>query len=245
MAQAFGQGFLGDRDLRARLALPLDTSQMQTPRISTISPEHPAYLDSRVTSGYPSSQSGLVPSNYTLPPNVQPFPLPEQNQRPLQQATGDLSTQSPPMCFSDYLKLHNQLAIPLPLPLGDDSLYTSSHGVMPNASVPGYPTSTQQRYSHAGTWSDATSGHRSNPTASMALDDNAGGNWPYHLASFPSEVHGERGPHGDQTAAHGSGLRIHRNYSSPQQQEEPSPTTSNHKYQTWEELARELGFQNK
>jgi hypothetical protein len=81
----------------------------------------------------------------------------------------------------------------------------------------------------------------------MALDDNVGDNWPYHLPSFQGEVPEGRGPRGDQGAAHASGLHIYRNYSSPQQLEEPesSSTTSNNKYQTWEELARELGFQNK
>lgn len=247
MVQAFGQGFPGDHDLRARLALPLDPSQMRTPRIPTISvsAKHPAYPGPRVTSGYPTScpQSRSVPSNYTLPSNLQPFPLPPQ----------DPSTHSSPMYFNDYLKLHNQLAIPLPLQPVHDSIYTSSsHGVMPNTSAPGYPTSPpQQRYSHGRSWSDATSSHQSNLTTSMALDDNTGDSWPYHLASVPtvpSEMPRGRGPHGDpgpaQAQAHGPSLPVHRNYSSPQQPEEPA-SSSTYKYQTWEELARELGFQNK
>ena len=249
MVQAFGQGFPGDHDLRARLAIPLDTSQLQTPRISTVSAEYQAYPGSRVTSSHPSSQSRSVPPNHTQPSNiVQQFPPPAQAQSPGQQVMGNLPTHSQTMYFNDYLKMHNQLAIPLPLPLptANDPLYASSHAVIPHTSAPGYSSLAHQHYSHTGTWTGAPSGHQSNPTTSMALDDNAGDNWHYHQASFPNELPGEHGPHGDQGVAHASGLHIHQNYSSSQQLEGPgSSSTSSHNYQTWEELAHELGFHNK
>ena len=245
MVRAFGQSFPVDQDLRARLALPLDTSQVQTPRISTVSAEYQTYPGSRVTSDHPSSQSRPVPPNHTQPSNiVQQFSHPGQDQSP-QQVMGNPATHSPTMSFNDYLKMHNQLATPLslPSPTVHDSIYASSHGVISHPSAPRYSPSAHQHYSHTGTWTGASSGHQSNPTTSMALDDNAGDNWPYHQTSFPT---GGRGPHGDQGGAHGSGLHIHQNYSSSQQLEGPgSSSTSSHKYQTWEELARELGFHNK
>ena len=244
MAKAFGQGFPGDQELRARLARPLDTSQSQTPRIS-VSAEHQAYPGSRITSDHPSSQSRSVPSNHMLSSNIQQFPLPAQDQSPLQQVVGHLPTHSPPMYFNDYLKLHNQLAIPLPSPTANDSIYASSHGVIPNSSAPGRSTSAYQRHSHTHTWTYTPSSHQSDPTTSMALDDNTADNWPYHRASFPNELPGERGPHGGQGVAHGSGLYIHRNYNPPQRPVESSSTASSHKYQTWEELAHELGFHNR
>lgn len=246
MVQAFGQGFPCDQDLRARLALPLDTSQLQTPRISTVSAEYQAYPGSRVISDHPSSRSRSVPSNHTQPSNiVQQFSHPAQDQSPGQQVMGNLPTHSSTMYFNDYFKMHNQLAIPLPLPLPtvNDPIYASSHGVIPHPSAPEYSPSAHQHYSHTGTWTGAPSGHQSNPSTSMALDDNAGDNWPYHQASFPT---GGRGPHGDQGVAHGAGLHTHQNYSSSQQLQGPeSSSTSSHKYQTWEELAHELGFHNK
>lgn len=246
MAQAFGQGFPCDQDLRARLVLPLDTPQLRTPHISTVSAEHQAYPGSRVISGHPSSQSRSVLSNHMLPSNVQQFPLPAQDQSPPQQVIGNLPTHSPPMYFNDYLKLHNQFAIPLPLPTANESIYASSHGVIRNSSSPGFSTSAHQPYSHTRTWTDAPSSHQSDPTTSMALDDNVGDNhWPYHLASFPNELPGERGPYGGQGVTHGSGLHVHRNHDPLQQLEGSSSTTSSHKYQTWEELAHELGLHKK
>lgn len=238
MVKAFGNRFPSDQDLRSRLALPLDTSQMQTPRISTMSAKHQASPGSRIICDYPS-----LP-NYALPPDVPHFTLPVQDQSPLQREMTDISTDSSPMYFNDYMKLHNQLATPLPLRPVNDSIYASSHGVIPNPSFSERSASAHQRYSHTRTRSYATSSRRSNPTTPIAQGGTAGDHWSYYLAPFPSEMPGGRGPHGDQGVAHGSDPHIHQNYSPLQQSEGPESfsTTSNYKHQTWEELARELGF---
>jgi hypothetical protein len=243
MAQAFGQGISSDHGLRSRLSLPLHTSQMPIPGISTIAGEHQASPGSRVTTVYHSSQSRSVPSNYAPRSDVQQFPLPPQDQSLLQQAVVDLSIDSPPMYFNDYLKLHNQLATSLPLRPANDPIYASSHshGVIDNRSASGYSTSAQQHYSRTRAWSDATSSHPSNPTTSMARDEHTGENWSYHPVSFPSEIHRQRGLHEDQRAR-GSSFHIHQSSSAPQQPEDSASTAPKHKHQTWEELAREIGF---
>ena len=241
MVQIFGSSFLGDQDLRSQLAPPLDTSQMQTPRASTLSVEHQDSSGSRGTSGYHPSHSRTVPSNNT---RVQQTRRPSQDQSSLQQATVDLST---PLCFNDYLKLHNQTAAPMPFGPVYGSVYTSTHGVLPNplaseytASAPHHPHHPH----HPRAWSDGISGHRSSGAPLMAADENAADDWSYHLASFPSDTPPEHGSTGDYGESHGFGLQTPRNYRSTEQPGEPEFefTTPGHKHQTWEQLARELGL---
>jgi len=244
MVRAFGSNFSRDQDLRSRLAQPLDTSQIQTPRISAVPAGHQVSSGTRVASGHRSSQSRSGPSRYPASSTVQQTPLPSEGQRPLQRAMMDLPTHSPTMNFNDYLKLHNQIAPPLPFGQANESVYAAAHGVIPNPSAAGYSPPAQQRHSHARTWSNATSSHRSSGTTAMARGDTAGDSWSYHPGPFPSGPPGEGGSHGDQGAAPAPSLQTHPDYGSLQQMEEPGPssTASSQTHQTWEQLVRELGL---
>lgn len=238
MVQVFGVNFSCDQGVRVRLALSLETSQIQTRRVSTVSTE---YQVSSGSSGHRSSQCRMVPSNYPLSAAVQRPPLPSEDHGPLHPLQRTMA-DTPTMSFNDYLKLHNQTATPVPFGQGNNFAHASAHGMIPNpsAAAAGYSPPAHQRYSHTRTWSNATS----SGTTAMPRGDNSGDNWPYHPSSFTSGPPGESATCGDQGAAHASDFQTHQNYESPPQAEEtaPSPTTSSHNCQTWEQLVRELGL---
>jgi len=174
MARAFGSNFSGDRDLRSRLAVPLDSSQMPTPRITPVSLSatlRASSSGSRVPSGSSyghSSQSRPVPSHSAMfIPNTQqqqqqtPFPPspPLQDESPFQRAMAGLATRSPPVNFNDYLKLHHKTAAPSPFNPVNVSVYASAStstsastsasahgvGVTPNPPASVYPAPVQQQ----------------------------------------------------------------------------------------------------